>query len=130
MGGPGDGGFDLILVMNDTPALIQVKQRLDPAKAEAVSSIREFIGALALAGSRIGFYVSSATHFSRASIDAANRASGAVVDRLELVDATRLIDILKLVAHKAEPWRMYAHARDQAVQDFRNDTIFKFISAQ
>jgi hypothetical protein len=128
VGGPGDGGYDQVLLLSDTPVLVQVKQRLDPAKVEPVSSIREFIGALALAEQRVGFYVSSASRFSMASKAAAAKVSTMIIDRLDLIDAGRLMDILKLVANSSEPWRVHAHALSDQGQDFRDDTGFKFFS--
>jgi len=110
VGGPGDGGYDLILLAGDTPLLVQVKQRLDPQKAEPVSLIREFIGALVLAEAKSGVFVTSAARFSRASQEAARRVPGTVIERLELVDASKLLDILKLSAGSVDPWRLYAHS--------------------
>jgi hypothetical protein len=128
LGGPGDGGYDLVLLLSDCPTLVQVKQRIDPAKTEPVSSIREFLGAILLAGRRVGIFVSTANRFSKQAQTAARTASSTLVDRLELVDASRLIDILRLVAGKAEPWRCHAHSLSDGVQDFNDDQHFKFIS--
>ncbi len=102
VGGPGDGGYDLLLLMSDNPAIVQVKQRFTPNFAEPVCSIREFIGAMVLGQFRVGFFVSTANHFSRPAHDAATKAK-IICDRIELVDASRLVDILKLTSDKAEP---------------------------
>ena len=127
VGGPGDGGVDLLLLMGDTPALVQVKQRMDPKKAEAVSSIREFLGAMVLRGGRIGIFVSTARNFTTPAQEAANRAS-TVVTKMELVDAAKLIDMLKILAPHSEPWHHYAHQLDGEVQSFEGYKELKFIS--
>jgi hypothetical protein len=127
VGGPRDGGFDLLLLMSDTPALVQVKQRMDPKKSEAVSSIREFLGAMVLKGGRIGFFVSTARRFSPLAQEAANKAK-TVVEKIELVDASKLIDMLKIVAPLSEPWRLHAHRLEDDVQSFEGYKKFKFIT--
>ena len=128
VGGPGDGGYDLVLLIGDRPALVQVKQRVDPRRAEPVALIREFLGALMLAGSSTGFFVTSAGRFSRASQTAAEQASRTIVDKIELVDAAKLIDILKLVEENAEPWRFHAHSLTDELPDFSAARQEKFIS--
>jgi len=130
VGGPGDGGYDLILLVGDNPALVQVKQRVDPNRAEPVASIREFLGAIMLAGAKTGFFVTSAGRFSGASQEAAERASKTIVDKLELVDASKLIDILKMAAVNAEPWRLHAHSLTDELPDFTAAYQEKFVSFQ
>lgn len=128
VGGPGDGGYDLLLLMGDNPALVQVKQRVDARRTEPVASIREFLGAIVLADRRVGFFVSTARRFSRQARAAAAKATGTVVDRLDLIDGSKLMDMLKLVADKAEPWRLHAHSLADETQDFGRDQHVKFIS--
>jgi hypothetical protein len=48
VGGPKDQGVDLLLVDGDKKTVVQVKRRLRTKKAERVSVIREFIGAMIL----------------------------------------------------------------------------------
>lgn len=128
VGGPGDGGFDLFLILNDNPAVVQVKQRIDPKKAEPVRSIREFVGAMVLSEKKMGFFVSSAGKFSNQAKNAAKKAESLCIDKLEIIDAARLIDILKLVSEEDEPWKKYAHSLEDEIMDFSSLKNSKFIS--
>ncbi|MGD0884325.1 MAG: restriction endonuclease [Thermodesulfovibrionales bacterium] len=128
VGGPGDGGFDLLLIMSENPAVVQVKQRIDPNKSEPVSSIREFVGAMMLSQKRVGFFVSSASKFSNKAQEAATKAESICIEKLEIIDASRLIDILDIVSHKAEPWKKYAHSLDDKTPDFSKNNELKFLS--
>lgn len=128
VGGPNDGGYDLLLLMGDTPALVQVKQRVNPRKTEPVVSIREFLGAMILANRRAGLFVSTARRFSPQAKTAARKATAAAVDRLDLIDASKLMDILKLVTERADPWRLHAHSLADEVQGFTLDQHVKFMS--
>jgi hypothetical protein len=111
VGQPGDGGYDVILLLSDNPVLVQVKQHMDQKKAEPVSSIREFLGAMLLAGSKRGIFVSTANRYSSPAREAAVKAN-AIVQQLELVDSSRLIDVLKLTSKDAAPWRQHAIPHD------------------
>jgi len=94
-----------------------------------VSSIREFVGALVLAGKSVGFFVSTARRFSTWAKESAERASGITLKRLELVDASKLMDILRMVSDRVEPWTKYAHSLDEKSQDFgssREAKLFGF----
>lgn len=128
VGGPADGGYDLVLLIGQQPALVQVKQRVSSETTEPVASIREFIGAMALSGHGMGFFVSTARRFSRYAKEAAVEAEEFIVDKLELVDASKLVDILKLVSHKCVPWRLYAHSMDEDIQIFQRSQpkLFSF----
>ena len=128
VGGPGDGGFDLFLIMSDNPAVVQVKQRIDPKKTEPVSSIREFVGAMVLSQKRFGFFVSSAGKFSKQAQDATDKAQSLCIEKLEIIDATRLIDILKLVSDEVEPCIKYAHSMNDETTDFSKNNEMKFLS--
>lgn len=128
VGGPRDGGFDLFLILSDNPAVVQVKQRIDPKKTEPVSSIREFLGAMVLSQKEIVFFVSSAAKFSKQAQDAAKRAEFLCIEKLEIIDATRLMDILKLASNEVELWIKYAHSINDETTDFSKMKEMKFLS--
>ncbi|MDA9090676.1 restriction endonuclease [Porticoccaceae bacterium] len=101
-----DGGVDLVIVNSGTPIMVQVKRRQNPNHAEAVGSIREFLGAIMLKNSKHGIYVTTAGHFSRMSRDAGKLAlENNLVKRFELIDFNSFTDILSL-NHTASvhPW--------------------------
>lgn len=127
VGGPNDGGFDLFLILSDNPAVVQVKQRIDPKKTEPVSSIREFLGAMVLSQKKIGFFVSTAARFSKQAQHAAQKAESLCIEKLDIIDAKRLIDILKLVSDKAEPWTKYANSINEETTDFSKMKEIKFL---
>jgi restriction system protein len=88
VGGPGDGGIDLLLIRGDVESAIQVKRRANITKSEPVSSIREFLGAMLLGGHRRGIFVSTAAKFSPPAIDAATKATtSGIVEFIELRNA-------------------------------------------
>jgi restriction system protein len=73
VGGPGDGGIDLYAIINDNPILIQVKR--SSTAAESVKIVREFVGALILAGQTRGHIVTTAPKFSTASENIINNSN-------------------------------------------------------
>lgn len=110
LGGPNDGGIDLVLVRGDRDFVVQVKRRADPNSAEAVSGIREFIGAMLLAGSSHGLFVTTAPRFSASATEtAAAASSGKIVAEIELINGQKLFDVCGLtVPSDAQPWRKFA----------------------
>jgi restriction system protein len=104
-----DGGIDLILIDSDKPAMVQVKRRVKPDSVEAVSSVREFLGAVLLSGSRRGIFVTTANHFSSSSVDAASQAvTMNLVQEFELYDLDRFLRALNLVSHKVQHhWQQF-----------------------
>jgi len=108
-GRTGDGGVDLLLLDGETPYVVQVKRRLNEERGEAVSAIREFVGATLLAGYKRGIYVTTATHFTPPAEDAAVLAKTCgLVEEIHLVDQSRFLDILHLVSNKTlPPWKAY-----------------------
>jgi len=105
VGGPQDGGYDLVLVLNETPILIQVKQHYDPQKIEPVSYIREFIGAMTLENSKNGIFVTTASRFSRPSQEAVKRVQSIHQMNIELYDSSKIKDVLKLVKNENDSWK-------------------------
>jgi len=65
VGGPDDGGVDVVLVMSEKERwLIQCKRRATEDAVEAVSTVRELLGTLLTEGELRGIVVSTADHFS------------------------------------------------------------------
>ncbi len=106
VGGPNDHGIDLILLDGERRYVVQVKRRESPDSAEAVSGIREFVGAMVIAQAVRGIFVTTAPKFSQQAKEAANKAEQtSLIERIELFDSSRLVDLLKLaVAKEPEPW--------------------------
>lgn len=108
IGGPGDGGIDLILLDAKEPLAVQVKRR-STGEAESVTYVREFLGAMLLAGYKRGLFVTTAPRFSQAAQQAAVLAKKLpCVDGIELVDAKRALDILRSTAVETAPWETSA----------------------
>ena len=74
VGGPRDGGVDLIVVQRDQPFVVQVKRRSHFGAAEAVSTVRQFLGAMLLKGQSSGTIVTTAHSFSEAARSSATQA--------------------------------------------------------
>jgi hypothetical protein len=65
VGGPGDGGRDLIGVLkNGEPFLVEIKRRQKIYKAESVDTVRRLVGVMIRDGYRAGMIVSTAKKFS------------------------------------------------------------------
>jgi restriction system protein len=112
VGRSGDGGIDLILVLSDKEVLVQVKHRDKGShawRAEPVSTVREFLGALRLAQGRYGILVTTAQHFTAGAIQAAAKAVTIQdVQQYDLVDGPELFRTLSLVNNKIEEhWRKH-----------------------
>ncbi len=95
-GRSGDGGIDIILLEADTPTAIQVKRRTRNDKVEPVSTIREFLGAMALENFEKGIVVTTAGNFTRGARDTARK----IIDNghaklFELYNMGAFIDVFK-----------------------------------
>lgn len=99
-----DGGIDLFLCADgkNLKTAIQVKRRVTQA-VELVGEIRSFVGALIIQGYRRGIFVTTASRFSRAAKATVN-APGLKRHRLELelIDAERLLDLLKVTTPESK----------------------------
>ena len=128
LGGPNDNGIDLLLVRGSHEYAVQVKRRATE-KSEAVSGIREFLGAMLLRGSPNGFFVSTAPRFSRQAQTAAKRARDQhLVEFIELVDASRLTSVCQLTARALEPpWQKFALSPSDAVPPFEEQPEAYFV---
>ena len=94
-----DGGIDLLILdSNKGPIPIQVKRRQIDGKVESVSLVREFRGAMLLAGHNRGIIVSTADHFSSEAVKASSPASQHLSPQtIDLIDCRRFLDILRVI---------------------------------
>ncbi|MBK8211646.1 MAG: restriction endonuclease [Rhodospirillales bacterium] len=104
VGGPKDGGIDAIVLDGNEQRVIQVKRREDSAHIESVREIREFLGAMVLRGSSQGVFATTGRDFSGDAKRAAEMAElYGVVDKLELVNSQKIIDVLRLTERRNVP---------------------------
>ena len=104
VGGPNDDGIDIVLIDGDRRFVVQVKRREHRCIAEAISGIREFVGAMVLQGVVKGIFVTTAERFSPQAVATARKAKERkAVEFIELVNADRLIDICKLSTKLSDP---------------------------
>jgi HJR/Mrr/RecB family endonuclease len=104
-----DGGIDLFVIMSDVPVAVQVKHRIRTDKGEGVKAIREFLGAMLVAGVSRGIFVTTADHFTGQAKEAINQSliRGAIT-YFDLIDRHRLFDLLSLAVPKpSESWRSH-----------------------
>jgi len=106
-----DGGIDLLLINSEIPTVVQVKRRRKLKHTEAVSGIRELLGATLLKESKNCIYVSTCSKFSEAAEKAATRSVElGHVENFELYDFKRFSDVLKLTKQAYDPpWRKFLH---------------------
>ena len=107
-GRSGDGGIDVILQMGSRTIGVQVKRYSTAIEAE---QIRSLAGALLLAGITTGVFVTT-SHFQRGAVSTAQ----GYVKRgyaIELVDADRFYDALRLAQLTRFPTRTELHRRHQ-----------------
>ncbi|MDP3281421.1 MAG: restriction endonuclease [Nitrosomonas sp.] len=128
LGGPGDGGIDLILVRGEQDYVVQVKRRASPESVESVSGIREFIGAMLLKGGNRGLFVTTAPRFSQPALAAAQVAlDRKIVDKIELIDGNRLFDICKLTTPScSKPWERFVYDEKQQPSPPEQNAYFAF----
>ena len=94
-----DGGMDLMLLDSDDGyTAVQVKRRANPKSVESVSLVREFRGALLLAGQDRGVIVTTAHHFSKEAEKASTPAPEHLVPQtIDLIDCRKLLEIMHSV---------------------------------
>jgi restriction system protein len=99
-----DGGIDLIIVSDGGTVrrAVQIKRRLK-RNAESVQDVRNFVGALVLAGERHGTFVTTASSFTRAARTLPMSPSLARARlSLELIDGEQLLELLQPAALQCE----------------------------
>ncbi len=109
LGGPNDGGIDLLLIDGDIQRVVQIKRRSKGSPAESVRMIREFIGAMLLKDFYKGIFVTTANSFSRAATETSSIARKKnIVEYIELIDFARLRDICELNRQQInKPWSRF-----------------------
>jgi hypothetical protein len=129
VGGPNDGGIDVVLVEGDRRYVVQVKRRQSGKQAESVKGIREFVGAMVLQDEVRGIFVTTADRFSSSAVDTAARAvERKIIEYIDLVSAKRLLEVLRLTGRElAAPWRKAASTTEDLLLHL-NDGISKFRS--
>lgn len=100
VGRSGDGGIDLLLVEGDKTHAVQVKRRGAARKAESVSVVRDFLGAMVLRDYSSGYVVSTADHFSEQAETSARIAADKGY-RIELIAADKFLSVLRYM-HSSE----------------------------
>jgi hypothetical protein len=96
LGGPGDGGVDLLLVRGDETYAVQVKRVSSAERPIRVSLVREFVGAMVIEGIAKGIFVTTSSftkQAKRAAIRATHRTG---VSRVDLVDGSGLVALCGL----------------------------------
>jgi len=99
-----DGGIDLILIESNGGIIpVQVKRRSRQNATESVSVVREFRGALLLAGRARGKVVTTAQKFSKEAREISDPTPEHSLDQwVDLVDCRRLLNILDVVCAKKD----------------------------
>lgn len=97
VGGPGDNGIDLYMVLSNEPHLIQVKCRKNPDSIESINYVRELLGTLILNNAKHGHLVTTANKFSKPAIEATKSASLEEYNiEINLTDCNKLFEMLKI----------------------------------
>jgi hypothetical protein len=110
IGGTGDGGVDLKLIISETETyLVQVKRRTDIHGREGVDVVRQLNGVLFREGRAKGIVVTSASGFTKAArMEAAVRTQTAEPYEIKLVSFPDIVSMLKLPSMTPyEPWVPY-----------------------
>jgi HJR/Mrr/RecB family endonuclease len=106
IGKTGDGGIDLLIIDSDDPILVQVKRRTSAEHVELVAPIREFVGAMFLKNSQKGIYLSTASHFSKGSLEIQNTLlRERNFELFELIDFDKFIKMMNVLKKDHyKPW--------------------------
>lgn len=98
LGGPGDGGIDLLLVQGDHTWAVQIKRKSSPDSPIRVALIREFVGAIVIEGITKGIFVTTSS-FTKPALRTAVRAMHRPgLSRVDLMDGSRLIECCRLAS--------------------------------
>ena len=88
----------MLLDSNSGMIPVQVKTRQSGTAVESVRLVREFRGALLLAGASKGIIVSTAHHYSKESkIASQPKPEHLAPQEIDLIDCKRLLDILGVI---------------------------------
>lgn len=103
VGGPGDGGVDLLVGETRDPIAIQVKRRVHDTASESVEEVRKLLGAMYIAGYRHAVLAST----GRFSKPAQSLVSGLRKRRsvlIELYDHQKLLELIQSDSYCEHPW--------------------------
>jgi len=122
VGKSGDGGIDIVVLRSyDDPIVVQVKRRADHNAVEGVCVIRELRGAMVLANSSDGIFVTTADHYSPAAVEASGRIeSTSTIQRIRLIDCQAFMDLLRVVLPidlDVPPWFISNFLRNSAISN-------------
>jgi len=114
VGHSGDDGIDLIVLVGESPLMIQVKRRENSSATEGIDVVKLLFASAFAKGASRGMIVTSAKQFTRpAKIWSESRKIVDTGFRLELVDMNSLMSMVDAVAFKdAEPaWHRHRDRR-------------------
>ena len=127
VGGANDDGIDLLLIDSERRYVVQVKRRMSPHAAEAVSGVREFLGAMLLDGTLRGLFVSTAPRFSHQARATASKAEQIeLVEKIELIDSRRLVEVCRLTTPQIPPPSERAWSKPEDFADHLRSGFNKF----
>jgi len=105
IGGPGDGGIDLLLAEAETPIAVQVKRREKSKPSESVKVVRELLGSMVVKEIPKGIVVSTAAEFSKpAQAEATSGGIARAGMNLDLYNYDRIREVLQLTTRPEKPW--------------------------
>ena len=106
VGGPGDGGIDLLVgVGGRKPIAVQVKRRASATATEGVSLVRHFLGSMLLENIPRGIVVSTAKDFTAPAKDVAAKAAKLFPVQIDLYNYDKLMELLELSRNTdGRPW--------------------------
>jgi restriction endonuclease Mrr len=128
LGGPCDGGVDLVLINGPRRYVVQVKRRQSATIAECISSVREFVGAMVIAGETRGIFVSTAPTFSRQAVrDSLVAQTRGAIEYLELVNGRRLLEVCEIASERDSADWQRALTEEDTVLEHINTGRFEFL---
>jgi len=105
IGGPGDGGIDILVTVEDSPIAIQVKRREKAKPNESVCVIRDLIGSVILAQLPRGIVVSTAEDFTKPAKKAVTSPGLTRVGvDIDLYNYKKLSEMIYSMAPGKKPW--------------------------
>jgi Restriction endonuclease len=116
VGGRGDGGVDIHLILSDTSRfLVQVKRREDINSIEGPEVVRELNGVLFREGEAKGIVITTASRFSAAAhLETKVRTPTSQTYDLKLFALDEIIDLLNLRPKDPyEPWKRFLEANGE-----------------
>ena len=106
VGGSGDGGVDLYIVINDEPVAVQVKRRENLGATERFDVVSSLCGAMIFKGLSKGHLITTAARYGPSSIraveDLRNRRTGIEIKLKTLADIQKMLG-LKYFTEESAP---------------------------